>query len=138
MSVLGLILREFRHHWINAALSAAGLIIAVALLVAVRMTTGAAERETRRVMRDLGFNLRIIPRATDMDQFWSNGFSDQTMPEETARKLAAQRGIFVSFNHLTPSLESKIEVGGGTALLTGLGETLVNPGDGKQPMGFRL
>jgi putative ABC transport system permease protein len=138
MSLLGLIARELRHHWVNALLGTLGLVIAVALLVAVKMTTAAAQRETTRVMRDLGFNLRIIPRATDMDHFWTHGFSDKTMPEDAVKRLAAQHGVFLSFNHLTPALESRIDVGGRPALLTGLGETIVDPNDGKQPMGFRL
>jgi putative ABC transport system permease protein len=138
MSLLGLIARELRHHWVNALLGTLGLVIAVALLVAVKMTTAAAQRETTRVMRDLGFNLRIIPRATDMDHFWTHGFSDKTMPEDAVKRLAAQHGVFLSFNHLTPALESRIDVGGRPALLTGLGETIVDPNEGKQPMGFRL
>jgi putative ABC transport system permease protein len=138
MSLLGLIARELRHHWVNALLGTLGLVIAVALLVAVQMTTAAAQRETTRVMRDLGFNLRIIPRATDMDHFWTHGFSDKTMPEDAVKRLAAQHGVFLSFNHLTPALESRIDVGGRPALLTGLGETIVDPNEGKQPMGFRL
>lgn len=138
MSLLGLIARELRHHWVNALLGTLGLVIAVALLVAVKMTTAAAERETTRVMRDLGFNLRIIPRATDMDHFWTHGFSDQTMPEDAVKRLAAQHGVFLSFNHLTPALEGRLDVGGRPALLTGLGETIVDPNEGKQPMGFRL
>lgn len=138
MSLFGLIARELRHHWVNALLGTLGLVIAVALLVAVKMTTAAAQRETTRVMRDLGFNLRIIPRATDMDHFWTHGFSDQTMPEDAVKRLAAQHGVFLSFNHLTPALEGRIDVGGRPALLTGLGETIVDPNEGKQPMGFRL
>jgi len=138
MTLLSLILREWRHHWINALLSTVGLTIAVALLVALRMTTGAAERETRRVMRDLGFNLRIIPKTTDMDYFWTHGFSDQTMPESTVRTLADQSGIFVTFNHLTPALEGRVALAGASAILTGLGETIVSPHEGRQPMGFRI
>ncbi|HAV63864.1 MAG TPA: hypothetical protein DCY13_16055 [Verrucomicrobiales bacterium] len=138
MNVLGLILRELRHHWVNSLLVTVGLVIAVALLVAVRMTTAAAERETRRVMRDLGFNLRIIPKSTDMDHFWSHGISDQTMPEEAVQRLAAQHGVFLSFNHLTPALEGRIEIAGRPALLTGIGDTIVDSKEGKQPMGFRI
>lgn len=138
MNLAGLILRELRHHWINAVLCALGLSIAVGLLVAVQMTTRAAERETRRVMRDLGFNLRIIPRATDMDFFWAQGFPDQTMPEALVHKLAAQRGAFLAFNHLTPTLEGRLQLGDRPLRLSGIGETLVSPGEGRQPMGFRI
>lgn len=138
MTLVGLILRELRHHWVNALLGTLGLVIAVALLVAVTMTTAAAERETRRVMRDLGFNLRIIPRATDMDYFWTYGIPDQTMPEAAVKRLADQHGVFLSFNHLTPALEGRIDVAGRPALLTGIGETIVDPSGGKKPMGFSI
>ncbi len=138
MTWIQLLLREACHHWVNTLLGGFGLAIAVALLVAVQMTTEAAERETRRVMRDLGFNLRIIPRETDMDHFWDHGFSDQTMSEDTTRKLAAQHGSFLSFNHLTPTLEGRIQAGDRPVLLTGVGETLVGPGEAKQPMGLRI
>lgn len=138
MKLFPLLVRELRYRWVNAVLSAAGLTIAVALLVAVKITTDGAERETRRVMRDLGFNLRIIPRSTDMSHFWTHGYSDQTMPETTVQQLASQRGIFVSFNHLTPALEGRIQLGGETALLTGIGDTITAPGEAKQPMGFRI
>ena len=138
MSTLALIWCEFRHHWVNATLGTVGLIIAVALLVAIRMTTSAAERETRRVMRDMGFNLRIIPRDTDMNHFWTYGIPDKTMSEDAVQTLAAQHGTFLSFNHLTPALEGRIDIGGQPALLTGLGDTIVEPGGGKKPMGFRI
>lgn len=130
------ILRELRHHAIQSALAVAGLAVAVALMTAVRMTSTAAERETRRVMRDLGFNLRIVARDTDPDRFWKLGYSDLTLPESTVGKLAAQHGIFVTFNHLTPTLERRYPVGGHEALLTGLGPAVVGPGEKKQPMGF--
>ncbi len=138
MNPLSLIVRELRHHRLNAVLGVLGLSIAVGLLVAVRLTTEAAERETRRVMRDLGFNLRIIPRATDMDHFWSRGYADQTMPEDSVQRLAAQHGVFLTFNHLTPTLEGRLTVAGREVLITGIGDTVVGPGEAKQPMGFRL
>lgn len=136
MPLLSLILKELRYHWVNALLATGGLAVAVALLTVVRMTTSAAERETRRVMRDLGFNLRIIPRDTDMDSFWANGFSDKSMSADLVKTLAAQHGVFVAFNHLTPALEQNFKVGNHTARLTGIGPSVIGPGEKKQPMGF--
>jgi putative ABC transport system permease protein len=133
-----LIRRELWHHRGNTGLILAGLSLAVGLLIAVRMTTEAVERETRRVMRDLGFNLRILPRDTSMDHFWTHQYSDKTFPESVADRLAAHHGVFLTFNHLTPSLEQRYRVDGVDALLTGLGRTLVGPGEAKQPMGFRI
>lgn len=136
MPLLPTILRELRHHAFLTVLAVAGLTVAVALLTAVRLTSAAAERETRRVMRDLGFNLRIVARDTDPDRFWKLGYSDLTLPASTVEKLAAQHGIFVTFNHLTPTLERRFPIQGHEALLTGLGPAVVGPGEKKQPMGF--
>jgi putative ABC transport system permease protein len=133
-----LILRELRHHRFNAGLALFALTTAVALLVVVRLLTTAAERETRRVVRDLGFNLRIIPRDTDPDQFFLTGYSSETLPADAVQRLAAGSGTFLSFNHLTPSLERRIQLAGRDALLTGLGRAVVGPGEAKQPMGFNI
>ncbi len=138
ISPVSLILRELRHHRFNAGLALFALTAAVALLVVVRLLTTAAERETRRVVRDLGFNLRIIPRDTDPEQFFLTGYSSGTLPADSVQRLAAGAGAFLSFNHLTPSLERRIQLEGREALLTGLGRAVVGPGEGKQPMGFNI
>ncbi|MBX3731858.1 MAG: FtsX-like permease family protein [Verrucomicrobiae bacterium] len=133
-----IILRELRYHRVQTLLAVLGLAVATALLTAVRMTSAAAERETRRVMRDLGFNLRIVAKETDPAQFWRDGFPERTLPEDSVRRLAAQHGVFLTFNHLTPVLERRHVVDGREVLLTGLGPSVVGPGEGKQPMGFRI
>lgn len=138
MSLLSLILRELRHHRLNAVLSLLGLVAAVALLVILRHLTTAAERETRRVVRDLGFNVRIIPRETDPEQFFATGYSDKTLPADAVQRLADGAQTFVSFNHLTASLERRIPIGDRDALLTGLGPAVVGGADKKQPMGFKI
>ncbi|MFO1461694.1 MAG: FtsX-like permease family protein [Verrucomicrobiota bacterium] len=136
MNVPALILRELGHRRLQAALTLLGLTIAVALLTAVQLVTSAAERETRRVMRDLGFNLRIVSRDTDPAYFWREGHSDRTLPESSIQSLAAQHGIFITFNHLTPTLERRAVIQGHDALITGLGPSVIGPGEKKQPMGF--
>ncbi len=138
MSTIVLILRELRHRWANATLAVLAIAGTVALLVAVRILATAAERETRRVTRDLGFNLRILPRDVDPDQFLADGHSDLTLPADAVRRLADAAGTFVAFNHLTPSLERRLPLGGRDAILTGLGTAVVGPGEKKQPMGFEI
>ncbi len=138
MPLLSLILRELRHHRFNAALSLLGLVAAVALLVVIRLLTTAAERETRRVVRDLGFNLRIIPRETDPELFFATGYSDKTLPADAVQRLANGAQTFISFNHLTASLERRIPIGDRDALLTGLGPAVVGGAEKKQPMGFNI
>ena len=138
MSLLGLILREMRYHRWNALLTLLGLATAVSLLVVIRMLTQSAERETRRVVRDLGFNLRIVARETDPEQFFLRGYSDLTLPADAVKRLAESAQTFVTFNHLTPSLERPIALQGHSAILAGLGPSVVGPGEKKQPMGFQI
>lgn len=128
MSPLRLILREIWHHRWNSFWTAGALVAAVTLLVAVRITSQAAERETRRVMRDLGFNLRIIPAGTDTAHLWSKGYSDLTMPEEYVKTLAAQKGVFVTFNHLTATLRQRYPLARGEVLLEGVSPSISDEG----------
>lgn len=138
MNLFQLIIRELWHRRVNAMLSVMAVACTVALVVSVRMLTGAAERETRRVMRDIGFNLRILPKDVDVARFLAEGQSDKTLPADAVQRLAAAAGTFVSFNHLTPSLERRILISDGEALLTGLGASVVGPGEKKAPMGFTI
>jgi ABC-type lipoprotein release transport system permease subunit len=136
MSPLVLILKELWHHRWNSLWTAAALTAAVALLVAVRLTSQAAQRETTRIMRDLGFNLRIIPAATDTAFLWAKGHSDVTMPEEFVRTLAAQKGVFMTFNHLTATLRQRYPLAQGEVLLEGVSPSISD--EGKKPMGFSI
>ena len=138
MSTLRLILKELLHRKLNALFSALVIIIAVALFVAFFTTAEASRRETVRVTRDIGFNLRIIPKSTDMDQFWANGFSDQTMAEDAIKRFASYEKVFVSYNHLVASLQQKFSLQGKEVILTGLAPTVTAPGQKKQPMGFEI
>lgn len=136
MNPLRLILRELWHHRWNSLLTTAALTAAVTLIVAVRLTSQAAERETRRVMRDLGFNLRIIPANTDTAYLWANGYPDVTMPEDFIKTLAAQKGVFLSFNHLTATLRQRLSLPRGLVILEGVTASISD--ESKKPMGFSI
>jgi putative ABC transport system permease protein len=136
--MLSLILREISFRKGHTALMLCGLISVTALLTAYLSTESAAERETKRVARDLGFNLRILPKQTDMDLYWFQGFSDQTMPETTVERLASYEGVFMTYNHLMASLRQKIVVGGADVILVGVAPTITSPDKKKRPMGFTI
>ena len=74
MGTLSLILKEAGHRKVNFAMSLMAVMVTVALFITYLTTAEASKRETTRVTRDIGFNLRIIPRETDMDRFWTDGF----------------------------------------------------------------
>ncbi|MCP5522259.1 MAG: hypothetical protein H7A46_12005 [Verrucomicrobiales bacterium] len=133
-----LILREIAHRRWGFLLGVGGVAATVAVFVAFLTTSEAARRETVRVMRDMGFNLRIIPRDTDLDRFWVDGFSDRTLPEDAVRRLAENDRTFMSYNHLVATLQRRVKVQGHDFVLTGLAPTITSPSKRKQPMGFTV
>jgi len=136
MTTFQLILREIAHRKLNFLLSLAGIGMAVSLFVAFFTTGQAARRETTRLMRDLGFNLRIIPRETEMERFWAAGFSAHTMPESYVYSLASHQGL--SYAHLSATLQQKVSWRDQDVILTGIAPEVAPPGRQKPPMGFAI
>jgi len=99
--------------------------------------TKASKNETRLLTRDMGFNLRIIPGETDMNDFWLDGYSDISMPEEFIDRLIDQRSI--NYAHLTASLHKRIIINDNEVILTGLAPDELEPsGARKSKMIFAI
>ncbi len=98
MQIIRLIVKEILHRKVHFVLGLVAVVTAVGLFVAFMTTARASNRQTARLMLKAGFNLRIIPKETDMNTFLINGFSDQTMPADHIDKKAKQKGF--SYNHL--------------------------------------
>ena len=132
--MIRMILKEAWYRKAQLLLSLLAVVTAVALYVGFFTTGTAARRETIRLMRDLGFNLRIIHADTDLERFWAQGFSDLTLPEDYVQRFATAEGI--SYNHLLATLQRKVEWRGRTILLTGLASDTISPPEfaGKSPM----
>ncbi|MBM3881808.1 MAG: FtsX-like permease family protein [Verrucomicrobia bacterium] len=135
---LRLILREIVHRKVNAGLSVVGVTAAVALFVAFLTSANASKRETTRITRNLGFNLRIIPKATNMERFWALGYSDLTMPEAWVQRLAQYERVFITFNHLVATLQQWYPVADREVLLTGLAAAITAPEQRQRPMGYQV
>ena len=135
MSLWSHIFGEIGFRKLNALFSLLGLTLAVTVVVASQLLADADERETRRVTRDMGFNLRLISAETDLGQFYRDGFSRNEMDSAMLDRLATQLTNNVSFNHLVGSLRREYTINGQDILLIGLSETYVAPGQGKKPMG---
>ena len=130
------IIFEVGFRKLNAFFSILGLTLAVIIVVASQLIAESDERETRRVTRDMGFNLRLIPAKTDLSQFYRDGFSRFAMDANTLDRLATQLTNNVSFNHLVGSLRRGYTVNDQSILFVGLSKTYIAPGQGKKPMGF--
>ena len=71
-----------------------------------------------KLMRDMGFNLLILHRDRDMEDFWSKDFSTIDMPQDYVERLAAAKELTL-VTHLVASLQAKITWRGRSVLLVG-------------------
>jgi putative ABC transport system permease protein len=136
MTPFQLIVREIRYRKTNFSLGLTAVLLAAALFVAFFSAGEASKRETTRLMRDIGFNVRVIPEKTNMETFWITGFSQYSMPEQYVYDLAGHPGI--SYNHLTATLQKTYNWAGREIILTGMGPEVIPPGKASSPMTFSI
>jgi hypothetical protein len=129
MTVWRLIGKEILHRKLNFALgvlsvmAASGVAVAqFTLLRAHDLSTerilhakqqqaerrlGQMEDDYRKYMKKLGFNLLILPKDQDLNEFWQSGFATTTMPESTVATLADSDTALVQ--HLLPIVQQRID-----------------------------
>lgn len=132
MSILRLIIQEIGYRRGNFILMVLAISVAVAFWITFESTGRAIETETRINTRDMGHNLRIIPRETDLVRFYNNGFSDFSMPETHLDALTAQGKI--TYNHLMATLQQRLQWRDQEVVLTGLAPQVYPPGRPRPPM----
>ncbi len=94
-------------------------------------------KSTRRIMRDLGFNLRIVHKNTDLTKLYAE-FVAFDMPEEYVTRLAGAPEI-TKIVHLVATLKQMIELEGKSRLLVGFApEATQSHVEQKAPMGFNI
>ena len=118
MTVLGLMLREIRYRKLGFISSVIAVTAAVAAFVAVATMSEAAQRETTRLMRNLGFNVLVLPAQENLTDFWARGYAVSQMPEDYIYRLSEARGVLI--RHLVARVQQKIQWRGETVLLTGI------------------
>jgi putative ABC transport system permease protein len=116
--ILHLIIKEIKFRKFNFMLALSAITLAVAFFVFFFTSNEASKRETTRLTRDMGFNLRIIPKGTDMNKFWTSGYSEYTMPEDYAERFRKFKDF--SFAHVTATLQKKIIWDNKEIILTGI------------------
>lgn len=155
MSTLSLILKEMAHRKANAALSLLAVIVAVAFAVmffaasegAQRESAGimadmnssaekiseTAQKKTKRIQRDMGQNLRIVSKETDLAHFWDEGFSQECFPETWIQKFTNITDT-INYSHLSAVLKWKIKWQGSPAMIYGLAPREVAPPGRRKPI----
>ena len=136
MFILNLILKEIGHRKLNAVLGALAVITAVGFYTSFLTTGQASKNETTRIMRDIGYNIRIIPKSADVDRFWAQGYADETMPEEYVMKFTQLEGY--AYAHLLATLQKRIDWRGMNVFLTGITAEVAPPDHQKSSMIFSI
>jgi putative ABC transport system permease protein len=72
-----------------------------------RQRMAVLEDDYRKIMKDLGFNLLILPKEQELSDFYTEGIVSAYMPDSYATRLAAAR--IVTIRHLLPSLQEKVK-----------------------------
>jgi len=131
-----LIYKEILYNKLNFFLTLLAISLAVAFFVSFFTANEASKRETIRLTRDMGFNLRIIPKETDMNNFWTTGYSNYTIPQEYINRFWDFKNF--SFAHLTATLHKMITWHGEKVVLTGIAPEIEPSGKNKTPMIFTI
>lgn len=128
MTLWRLIWKEVLHRRLNSALAVLSVAVAVGVLVAevvllrahdVRTETmlqsrqqeadrrlAVAEDDYRKYMKELGFNLLILPREQELAEFWEKGYATHTLPEDSVRKLSESGTTLM--RHLLPIVQQNV------------------------------
>jgi len=137
MSMLRVVLKEVGHRAMSFTLGLLAVTAAVALFVALTTTGRASNTETIRLMRNLGFNVLVLPEGTDLARFWSGDEVSGDMPDEYVKRLANTPGL--SADHYVATLQKKVTWRGLQVLLTGLlPEQTALDARKKAPMGHKI
>jgi len=129
MTVWRLIAKEILHRKLNFALGVLSVMAASGIVVAqftllrahdlrtedilhakqteAEIRLAKMEDDYRKYMKELGFNLLILPKDQDLTEFWQSGFASTTMPDSTATTLANSKTMLV--RHLLPIVQQRID-----------------------------
>lgn len=149
MQVTKLLGREILYRKLNFGLSLLAVVVATTLFVAGPTVIGGYQRQTqveldrrqdeaRKLLRDMGFNLMIVHRDTDMADLWAEDFAKKTMPQDYVDRLAKARELTL-VTHLVATLQERVKWNGRTVLLVGyLPESTQLHRSKKAPMGYNV
>ena len=108
MSPLVLIIKEIAHHKANAVLSLLAITIAVGGSIVLHTAFEGSLQRTKRIQRDMGQNLRIVSKDTDLAHFWDEGYSKSTFPDEWIQQFTNVTKE-INYSHLSAVLKWKID-----------------------------
>jgi len=133
MNPFTLILKELGHRKVNAVFSLLAVSIAVGGSIIFHTAFEGSLQRTKRIQRDMGQNLRIVSKDTDLAHFWDEGFSETTFSENWVNSFTNINDT-INYSHLSAVLKWKIDWRGSPAMILGLAPREVAPPGRKKPI----
>jgi putative ABC transport system permease protein len=133
-----LILREILHRKWQTLLPLFAVMAAVTFYVSFETAGKASQKETVKIMAQMGYNLRIIPKETDMNLFWDQDFSNLTMPEDYLNAFMEYTQSGILYNHLLATLSQEISWRGLRVVLCGIAAEVCPPGKQKPTLIYEI
>ena len=128
MTIRNLVRKEIKYHKLAFVLCLISVIVATGVFAGELTVLKAHDIETasiltekemqteaemeqmeayyRRIMEEHGFNLLVLPKGQNLDNFYAEGYASKFMPEEYVDRLA--ESDIPSIAHLSPVIEQKI------------------------------
>ncbi len=132
MTLSRLIRREMQRSKVNTLLCLIVVTLASGLFVAMTDISLASIDSTRVMMKDMGFNLLVLPRGVDPARYQALDFQDIDMPEEYVKKLSENTVILAQ--HFVGKYQKTVELDGRKIVLTGVLGEIARTGTEKKPM----
>ncbi len=126
-----IILQEIRRSKLNSLLCLLSVAVATGLLLAMLSVSRSSVDATRKMMKQMGFNVLITPGGVDPARYQALDFSGADMPEEYVKQLA---GSTVLAQHFVGKYQKTIELDGCAVVLTGVLPEITKLGTVKKPM----
>jgi hypothetical protein len=117
MKTIHLVIQEIKFRKLNFTLIFLPVLLATALCIMMLTISQAAYKEINRQMRDLGTNLIIVPKTMNQFDYFKDGFTSDTLPEEYIEKLRKAKVFTVQ--HLIGTIYKPIDIKGKTAIING-------------------
>ena len=133
MNPFTLIFKEMGHRRVNAVFSLLAIAIAVSGSIIFHTAFAGSLQRTKRIQRDMGQNLRIVSKDTDLAHFWDEGFSKTTFPENWVQSFTNINDT-INYSHLSAVLKWKVQWRGSPAMIYGLAPREVAPPGRKKPI----
>lgn len=127
-----MIVREMLRSKVNTLLCFLVVGVAAGMLTAMSVLSSASVDATRKMMKDMGFNLLITPPGVDPARYQALDFEGGDLPEEYVARLVNESRVMAQ--HFVGKYQKAIPLNGCMIVLTGVLAERTRVGTEKLPM----